>query len=139
VRGRTVAVVATADRPAIERVIAGQTAHAVAEHLRAQGKNVLLLFDSVTRFARALREVGLAAGEQVVRQGLTPSVYAELPRLVERAGLTQRGAITAFYTVLLENDGINDAIAEEITSLTDGISCSTPSWRRPATIRRSTS
>lgn len=120
VRSRTVAVVATADRPAIERVIAGQTAHAVAEHLRAQGRHVLLLFDSVTRFARALREVGLAAGEQVVRQGLTPSVYAELPRLVERAGLTQRGAITAFYTVLIENDGINDAIAEEITSLTDG-------------------
>ncbi|PHP66484.1 flagellum-specific ATP synthase FliI [Zhengella mangrovi] len=120
VRDRTVVVASTSDRPAIERVIAGHSALAMAEDFRERGKRVLLLFDSVTRFARALRDVGLAAGEQAVRQGLTSSVYAELPRLFERAGKTRTGSITAFFTVLMENEGVNDAIAEEVTSLSDG-------------------
>lgn len=120
VRARCIVVAATSDRPALERINGGHIAATIAEHFRDQGKNVLLLFDSVTRFARALREVGLANGEDAVRGGFTPSVYAELPRLVERCGRTDKGAITAFFTVLLENDGVNDPLSEEITSLTDG-------------------
>lgn len=120
VRKRCVTVVSTSDRPAMERVLAGHSALAIAEDFRASGKNVLLVFDSVTRFARALREIGLAAGEQAVRMGFTPSVYAELPRLIERAGKTRDGAITALFTVLLENEGKNDPIAEEVNSLVDG-------------------
>lgn len=120
VRSRCIVVAATSDRPALERINGGHIAATIAEHFRDEGKNVLLLFDSVTRFARALREVGLANGEDAVRGGFTPSVYAELPRLVERCGRTDKGAITAFFTVLLENDGVNDPLSEEITSLTDG-------------------
>jgi type III secretion protein N (ATPase) len=120
VRNRLVAVVSTSDRPAMERVIAAHTSMTIAEDFRARGRKVLVLFDSVTRFARALRDVGLAAGENVVRQGLTPSFYAELPKLIERAGKTSTGSITAFFTVLYENEGVNDAIADEVTSLTDG-------------------
>ncbi|MEO0330010.1 MAG: FliI/YscN family ATPase [Pseudomonadota bacterium] len=120
VRERCVVVVATSDRPAMERIMAAQVSATIAEQYRAQGKQVLLLFDSVTRYARALREVGLSAGENAVRSGFTPSVYAELPRLIERSGKTASGAITAFYTVLVENNGVNDPIAEEIASLTDG-------------------
>ena len=100
--------------------MAAHVAATISEYFRAQGKRVLLLFDSVTRFARALREVGLASGEQAIRSGFTPSVYAELPRLIERSGKTKSGSITAFYTVLQENDGINDPISEEVASLTDG-------------------
>ncbi|HSO47010.1 MAG TPA: FliI/YscN family ATPase [Rhizobiaceae bacterium] len=120
VRNRLVAVVSTSDRPAMERVIAAHAAMTIAEDFRSRGLKVLMLFDSVTRFARALRDVGLAAGETVVRQGLTPSFYSELPKLIERAGKTQTGSITAFFTVLYENEGVNDAIADEVTSLTDG-------------------
>ncbi|WP_406854810.1 FliI/YscN family ATPase [Alsobacter sp. KACC 23698] len=119
-RERCVVVASTSDRPAMERVIGAHVATSVAEHFREQGAHVLLLFDSVTRFARALREVGLAAGEQPVRRGFTPSVYAELPRLIERCGGDRNGAITAIYTVLLENEGFGDPIAEEVKSLTDG-------------------
>lgn len=116
---RSVVVVATSDRPAMERVRAARAATAIAEGFRAQGKHVLLLMDSVTRYARALREIGLAAGEPAVRRGLPPSVFAELPRLFERAGSDSRGAITALYTVLTEGDE-EDPVAEEVRSLLDG-------------------
>jgi len=120
VRDRCVVIASTSDRPAMERIMAAHCAVTVAEHFRSTGQRVLLLFDSVTRYARALREVGLSAGEKAVRSGFTPSVYAELPRLIERTGKTSTGAITAFFTVLVENDGVNDPVAEEIASLTDG-------------------
>lgn len=117
---RSVVVVATSDRPAMERVMAAQAATAVAEGYRAAGKHVLLLMDSVTRYARALREVGLSAGELPVRHGFTPSVFAELPRLFERVGNDDRGSITAFYTVLAEDEDNSDPIAEETRSILDG-------------------
>ncbi|MEO1141752.1 MAG: FliI/YscN family ATPase [Pseudomonadota bacterium] len=120
VRERCVVIASTSDRPAMERIMAAHCAVTVCEHFRSKGQRVLLLFDSVTRYARALREVGLSAGEKAVRAGFTPSVYAELPRLIERTGKTSAGAITAFFTVLTENDGVNDPVAEEIASLTDG-------------------
>lgn len=120
VRKRCIVIASTSDRPAMERIMAAHSAVTVAEHFRSQGQKVLLLFDSATRFARALREVGLSAGEKAVRSGFTPSVYAELPKLIERTGKTSSGAITAFFTVLVENDGVNDPVAEEIASLTDG-------------------
>ena len=116
---RSVLVVATSDQPAMERVRAARAATAIAEGFRAQGKHVLLLMDSVTRYARALREIGLAAGEPAVRRGLPPSVFAELPRLFERAGADSRGAITALYTVLTEGEE-EDPVAEEVRSLLDG-------------------
>ncbi len=120
VRKRCIVIASTSDRPAMERIMAAHSAVTIAEHFRSQGQKVLLLFDSATRFARALREVGLSAGEKAVRSGFTPSVYAELPKLIERTGKTSKGAITAFFTVLVENDGVNDPVAEEIASLTDG-------------------
>ncbi len=116
---RSVVVVATSDRPAMERVRAARAATAIAEGFRAQGKHVLLLMDSVTRYARALREIGLAAGEPAVRRGLPPSVFAELPRLFERAGTDGKGAITALYTVLTEGEE-EDPVGEEVRSLLDG-------------------
>ncbi len=119
-RARCVIVTSTSDRPAMERVTGAHVASTIAEYFRDQGKHVLLILDSVTRFARALREVGLAAGEGAVRRGFTPSVYAELPRLVERSGMSATGAITAIYTVLAEDEQGDDPIVEEIQSLTDG-------------------
>ncbi len=116
---RSVVVVATSDRPAMERVRAAHVATAIAEGLRDEGRHVLLLMDSVTRFARALREIGLAAGEPAVRRGFPPSVFAELPRLFERAGASAHGAITGLYTVLLEDEE-GDPIGEEVRSLLDG-------------------
>jgi type III secretion protein N (ATPase) len=116
----TVIVVATSDRPSMERIKAAYTATTIAEHFRDLGQDVLLLFDSVTRFARALRETGLAAGEQPVRRGYPPSVFTALPKLVERAGPAAVGSITAFYTVLLEDAEMVDPIGEEIRSLLDG-------------------
>jgi ATP synthase in type III secretion protein N len=116
---RSVVIVATSDRPAMERVRAAHIATAIAEGLREEGKHVLLLMDSVTRFARALREIGLAAGEPAVRRGFPPSVFAELPRLFERAGSSAKGAITGIYTVLLEDEE-GDPIGEEVRSLLDG-------------------
>ncbi|WP_379553657.1 FliI/YscN family ATPase [Qipengyuania sp. DGS5-3] len=116
---RSVVVVATSDQPAMERVRAARAATAIAEGFRAQGKHVLLLMDSVTRYARALREIGLAAGEPAVRRGLPPSVFAELPRLFERAGSDAHGAITALYTVLTEGEE-EDPVGEEVRSLLDG-------------------
>ncbi|MFM9829140.1 MAG: FliI/YscN family ATPase [Sphingomonas sp.] len=116
---RAVVVIATAERPAMERVRAAHVATAIAEGMRESGKHVLLLMDSVTRFARALREIGLAAGEPAVRRGFPPSVFAELPRLFERAGNDQLGSITAIYTILLEDEE-GDPIGEEVRSLLDG-------------------
>ncbi len=116
---RAVVIVATSDRPAMERVRAAHVATAIAEGLRDEGRHVLLLMDSVTRFARALREIGLAAGEPAVRRGFPPSVFAELPRLFERSGTAAEGAITALYTVLLEDED-GDPIGEEVRSLLDG-------------------
>lgn len=116
---RTVVVVATSDRPAMERVRAAQVATAIAEGMRSEGRDVLLLMDSVTRYARALREIGLAAGEPAVRRGFPPSVFADLPRLFERAGTAATGSITAIYTVLVEDEEA-DPVGEEVRSLLDG-------------------
>ena len=117
---KTVLIVATSDKPSIERLKAAYIATAVAEYYRDQGKDVLLLMDSLTRFARAQREIGLAAGEVPARRGFPPSVFAELPKLVERAGRSEHGSITAFYTILVEGDDMSDPIADEVRSLLDG-------------------
>lgn len=119
-RGQTILVVATSDRPAVERMHAAFVAQAIAEHYRDQGKKVLLFVDSVTRLARALRDIGLAAGEPPTRRGFPPSVFSTLPKLFERAGMGARGSITAFYTVLVEGEESADPIAEETRSLLDG-------------------
>lgn len=119
-RCRTVLLCATSDRSSMERARAAFTATAIAEAFRAEGKKVLLIIDSLTRFARAQREIGLALGEPPGRGGLPPSVYTLLPRLVERAGQTQQGAITALYSVLIEQDSMNDPVADEVRSLIDG-------------------
>jgi type III secretion protein N (ATPase) len=117
---RAVVVVATSDRPALERARAAQTATAIAEHFRDEGLHVLLLMDSVTRYARALRDVGLAVGEMPARHGFPPSVFAELPRLFERAGTSPQGSITGFYTVLMEDEDSGGPIEEEVRSILDG-------------------
>ncbi len=119
-RARTVVVASTSDRPPLERIYAAHYATAIAEQLRDEGKSVLLLIDSLTRVARALREVGLSAGEPPTRRGYPASVYAALPEFIERSGRTAKGDITAVYTVLMEGDGEGDPIAEEVRSLTDG-------------------
>lgn len=119
-RAKAVLVCATSDRSSMERARAAFTATALAEGFRRKGQRVLLLIDSLTRFARAQREIGLAAGEPLGRGGLPPSVYSLLPRLVERAGLTQNGVITAIYTVLIEQDSMSDPVADEVRSLLDG-------------------
>ncbi len=117
---RSVLIVATSDRPAMERARAAQVATSVAEYFRDQGKSVLLMVDSITRYARALREIGLAAGEPPARRGFPPSVFANLPKLFERSGQGVTGSITAFYTVLEETDDGLDPISEEVRSLLDG-------------------
>lgn len=117
---RCVTIVATSDRSAMERANAAFTATAVAEYFRDQGMKVLLLMDSVTRFARALREIGLAAGEPPTRRGYPPSVFAVLPRLMERSGMSDKGSITALYTVLVEGDDLNEPVADEARSILDG-------------------
>lgn len=121
-RQRAILVCSTSDRTSMERARAASTATAIAEGFRAQGKRVLLLIDSLTRFARAQREIGLAAGEPPGRGGFPPSVYTMLPRLVERAGnMEGAGSITALYTVLIEGDVIaGDPVADEVRSLLDG-------------------
>lgn len=117
---KSVLVVSTSDRSAMERLKAAYVATAVAEYFRDQGHKVLLLMDSITRFARAQREIGLAAGEPPTRRGFPPSVFATLPRLMERAGKSERGSITALYTVLVEGDDMTEPVADETRSILDG-------------------
>lgn len=117
---KTVLVVSTSDRSSMERLKAAYTATAIAEYFRDQGRNVLLMMDSVTRFGRAQREIGLAAGEPPTRRGFPPSVFSTLPKLMERAGNSDKGSITALYTVLVEGDDMTEPIADETRSILDG-------------------
>ncbi|MER9836313.1 FliI/YscN family ATPase [Mesorhizobium sp. M0145] len=119
-RARAIVVVATSDRPAIERVKAAYVATSIAEYFRDQGKHVLLAMDNLTRFARAHREIGLAAGEPPTRRGFPSSLFAVLPRLLERSGTGRVGSITSLYSVLIEGDGTLDPVAEEVQALLDG-------------------
>lgn len=117
---RSVLVISTSDRSSMERLKAAYTATAVAEYFRDQGRSVLLMMDSVTRFGRAQREIGLAAGEPPTRRGFPPSVFSTLPKLMERAGNSDKGSITALYTVLVEGDDMTEPIADETRSILDG-------------------
>ncbi len=117
---RSVLVISTSDQASQLRLNAAYVGTAIAEYFRDQGKSVILMQDSITRFARALREIGLAAGEPPARAGYTPSVFSTLPRLLERSGRSDKGSITAFYTVLVAGDDMNEPVADEVRSILDG-------------------
>ena len=114
---RSVIIVSTSDQAAQMRINAAYVGTAIAEYFRDKGKSVILMMDSVTRYARALREIGLAAGEPPARAGFTPSVFAILPRLLERSGNSDKGSITAFYTILVAGDDLNEPVADEVAPI----------------------